>query len=63
MRTVLHLLTTPPDALTRTVLDLQQAAAAATDRQIEILDLSGPTPPDYDVVLERIFLADSVSTW
>lgn len=62
MRTVLHLLTTPPDALTRTVLDLQQAAAA-TDRQIEILDLSGPTPPDYDAVLERIFLADSVSTW
>jgi len=62
MRTVLHLLTTPPDALTRAVLDLQQASTA-TDRQIEILDLSGPTPPDYDAVLERIFLADSVSTW
>lgn len=62
MRTVLHLLTTPPDALTRTVLDLQQAAVAA-DRQIEILDLSGPNPPDYAAVLERIFLADSVSTW
>lgn len=35
MRTVLHLLTTPPDALTRTVLDLQQAAAAATGGRLK----------------------------
>lgn len=63
MRTVLHLLSTPPDRLTADLLALQQAPSVTSDFRVVVRDLSASAQPDYDSVLESIFEADSVSVW
>ena len=60
MRTVLHVLTVPPDELLRTLLKQQQGQP---DLKVHIIDLTGPDHPDYSKVLDLILVADSVATW
>ncbi len=60
MRTILHILTVPPDELLQTLLRQQQGQA---DLKVQIIDLTGPGEPDYSKVLDLILVSDSVSTW
>ena len=62
-RSVLHLLTAPPDAFTRGLLERQSRLAKVQNLKVEIVDLDRAAGPDYHRVLEQIFMADSVSTW
>ena len=62
-RCLVHLLTTPPDAFTQSLLTRQATRADALNVRMEIVDLAGAERPDYDRVLDQIFAADSVSTW
>lgn len=62
-RYLLHLLTTPPDAFTQSLLARQATCAEASNVRVEIVDLVGAESPDYDRVLDQIFAADSVSIW
>jgi hypothetical protein len=59
MRTVLHILTRPEDALARAVIGCQ---ASEPDLAVEVVDLTQPRP-DYDALVEKIFAADSVGVW
>ena len=59
MRTILHLLTTPDDALAGKIIELQQANP---DHQIQRVDLTG-ADVDYSALVEQIFAADSVEVW
>lgn len=55
----LHILTAPPDAFVQQLLDsLPQEPALS----LEVMDLSQPEP-DYALLVEKIFSADSVATW
>jgi len=63
MRTVLHLLTAPPDEFTDRLLQLQKSLGSSGDYEVQVVDLSQEAAPDYDAVLDRIFSADSVSVW
>jgi hypothetical protein len=56
MRTVLHILTSPPDELASVLMKEQ---AAQPDIQVEVVRLDGGTP-DYDALVTAIFRADSV---
>lgn len=58
MRTILHILSHPEDALTRTIIELQRALP---DTAVEVVDLTKPA--DYDAVVEKIFAADSVEVF
>ena len=60
MRTLLHILTTPPDELVQRLLEHQQQQP---NLRVEIVDLTAPGEPDYEGMLDRIFAADSVATW
>lgn len=55
----LHLLTAPPDDYVRTLL---QAVQGNPQLQVEVLDLTGDQP-DYDRLVEAIFLADAIASW
>ena len=59
MRAVLHLLTRPNDALAAGVIALQEATP---ELELKIVELTGGEP-DYEMVLEEIFKADSVQVW
>ncbi len=56
MKTILHILTKPEDALAR---DLIARQAALPDTRVETADLTRGEP-DYGALVEKIFAADSV---
>jgi len=59
VHTLLHILTKPEDALAREIITLQQVGKKET---VKVVDLTGPEP-DYEVLLQEIFLADSIAVW
>lgn len=59
MPTQLHILTRPADELVTTLLERERAASQT---QIEVVDLTQPNP-DYGALVDRVFAADSVVTW
>ncbi len=59
MRSVLHILTRPNDALARELIARQKNIA---ENKVEVVDLTQPEP-DYKALLEKIFAADSVESW
>ena len=59
MRTILHILTKPSDHLVEEMIAQQRRDS---ENQIEIADLTQPAP-DYSVLLEKIFAAESVAVW
>ncbi len=59
MRSVLHILTRPDDALARVLIAQQQNAV---ENKVEEVDLTQPEP-DYKALLEKIFAADSIASW
>ena len=59
MSALLHILTQPADELVRSVIENQVKQAGAL---VEVIDLSQPQP-DYDLLVEKVFAADSVSVW
>ena len=59
MPTQLHILTRPADELVTTLLERERAAGQT---QVEVVDLSQPSP-DYGALVDRVFAADSVVTW
>lgn len=60
MNRQLHILTHPPDALVREILDT--LARKETGTEIEVFDLTG-NDPDYGKLVERVFAADAIATW
>ena len=56
MRTILHILTRPEDELTRELIERQRALP---ETKVETAALVEGTA-DYDVVVEKIFAADSI---
>jgi len=56
---LLHILTKPDDALATEVIAQQKVAA---NNRVEVVDLTTPEP-DYKLLLEKIFAADSVQVW
>ncbi len=60
MRRLLHILTRAGDPLEQTVLDHQRELAEC---QVEVVDLTRDDEPDYTVLLEKVFEADSVQVW
>ena len=59
MRRLLHILTTPDDALADKIISLE---AQSPEHQVTIVDLTKPAP-DYRKLLEEIFAADSIQVW
>jgi hypothetical protein len=59
MTRVLHILTRPDDDLAR---DLMARQKNAGEYEVESVDLTLPAP-DYKVLLEKIFAADSIECW
>lgn len=59
MHTVLHILTQPDDAFAQEILTRQKGGPEAN---ILAADLTMPEP-DYKLLLENIFAADTVETW
>ena len=59
MRTILHILTTPEDALAKKIIESQRANA---DHKIQKVDLT-QNETDYPALVEQIFAADSVQVW
>ena len=59
MRRILHILTTPDDALARQMISAQEQQAEQT---VKVVDLTVPEP-DYRALLEDIFAADSIEVW
>lgn len=59
MKTQLHILVRPPDALVTALLD---DLATQPDLRVERVDLTRPEP-DYARLVEQIFAADAVATW
>jgi hypothetical protein len=56
MRAILYILTRPADELTQDLIAQQQQLA---DTAVKVVDLSEGTP-DYDALVEEIFVADSI---
>jgi hypothetical protein len=59
MAILLHILTKPDDTLAR---ELVSAQSAQPENRVEVVDLTQPQP-DYTVLVEKIFAADSVAVW
>jgi hypothetical protein len=59
MKTILHILTKPDDALAK---DLAARQTAQPDTRVEVADLTQGVP-DYGAVVEKIFEANSVQVW
>lgn len=59
MRILLHVLTKPADELTAKIIAAQKSKP---ENQVEIVDLAHGDP-DYKMLLEKIFAADSVHVW
>jgi hypothetical protein len=59
MRSVLHILTRPDDALARELMARQKNAAGIN---AEAVDLTLPEP-DYKALLVKLFQAESVECW
>ncbi len=59
MRAILHILTHPTDEWSQQLIAAEQALP---DCRIEVVDLTRPEP-DYQDLLEKIFIADSVQVW
>jgi hypothetical protein len=59
MRSLLHILTEPTDALATEIIAKQKALV---ENEIEIVDLSR-ADADYKALVEKIFTADSVQVW
>ena len=59
MRAILHIQIQPDDGLAQKVIQLQSQAPAII---VETVDLSA-AQPDYDLLVEKIFSADSVQVW
>jgi hypothetical protein len=59
MRTLLHIVTRPDDALMAEIIAAQQKQPG---RDVRVVDLTMPEP-DYLILLEDIFDADSVAVW
>lgn len=58
MRTILHIVTRE-DALSRDIIEQQRTLA---DVRIEVMPLTAPAP-DYDLLIEKIFAADSIEVF
>jgi len=59
MAAILHIITKADDSLAREVIAGQTQQA---DTRVEIVDLTEPDA-DYELLLEKIFAADSVEVW
>jgi hypothetical protein len=59
MRTILHVLTRAEDSLWRDIIERQRAFA---DVKIDVVKLTD-SAPDYDVLVEKIFTADSIEVF
>jgi hypothetical protein len=59
MKMILHILTRPEDALAQMIIQRQQKAGGT---MVDVVDLTQPNP-DYDALLEKIFVADSLEVW
>ena len=58
----LHILTRPDDALASEVI--AQQVKLSLEIEVRVVLLTEETPsPDYAVLLEQIFAADSVAVW
>lgn len=55
----LHVLTTPPDEFTRTLLAALETSASV---EITVADLTVENP-DYTRLVHQIFESDSIATW
>ena len=56
MRTILHILTQPPDELVKKTIERQRAFP---ETNVEVSDLTQESP-DYDSLIDKIFAADSI---
>ncbi len=59
MAAILHIITKADDSLAREVIERQ---ARQPDARVEVADLTKPEP-DYGLLLDKIFAADSVEVW
>lgn len=59
MPAILHILTEPEDSLAQEIISRQRDQ---TDTLVEVVDLT-QGHPDYALLLEKIFAADSVQVW
>jgi hypothetical protein len=59
MRKILFIRTRSTDSLANDVMAAQQALP---DHEIQVIDLTS-AEPDYRILLEEIFTADSVQVW
>lgn len=59
MPLLLHILTKPDDALAQEIIAHQRQEP---ENQLEIVDLTQENP-DYSVLVDQIFAADSVQVW
>ena len=59
MRTILHILTRPPEELAAKIIDAQRQIP---DTQVDAVELRS-SDANFDALLEKIFSADSVEVW
>ena len=59
MSRLLHILTTPDDALAKAMIDRHRESPG---REVRLVDLT-KSEPDYLALLEEIFAADSIQVW
>ena len=59
MRTLLHILTRPNDPLAAEITARQ---CGLPEHRVEVVDLT-TGEPDYRLLLEKVFEADSVQVW
>ena len=59
MQTRLHILTKPDDEFARQIIEIPKNDPG---QGMEVFDLTAPAP-DYHLLLEKIFTADSVIVW
>jgi hypothetical protein len=59
MRVILHIIAGADDALAQEIIARQ---IKQPDLKVEVMDLT-QTEPNYQVLLEKIFAADSVESW
>ncbi len=59
MRTLLHILTKSDDPLAVELISRQKMQAVGN---VQVIDLTQPEP-NYEVLLEAIFEADSIQVW
>jgi len=57
MRTILHILTRPEDELIRATIERQRALPQT---KVEVISLTGDAP-EYELLVEKIFAADSTA--